>query len=90
MRHLVHMLAFALTAEPPPVEVINKCPPVFVVVNKIPAAPVVAVPDPFRNVRHEGHACPKCGYERQRTPITGWVGGSHQHTCPKCSATWIH
>lgn len=89
MRNLVHMLAFALTAEPPPkFEVVNKCPPAFTVVNK--TAPAVAVTRPFRGERfNASHQCPQCGRTQYR--IAGWVGnGQHRHTCVSCGTSWIH
>lgn len=91
MRHLVHLLAFALTAAPPQFEVVNKCPPVFVVVNKCPpVAPEVAAVKAFRNGGyHAGHDCPTCG-RQQFTIHSGAKNRVHYHRCPYDGTIWQH
>lgn len=83
------VLLFAL-AQPPKIEVVNLCPPKIEVVNLCPAAPAVAARTFLNGSYHAGHDCPNCGYERQRTPITGYVGRQHRHDCQNCPTWWVH
>ena len=68
---------------------------------KVAAAPGVAAPQTFRTqparggpVRHEGHDCPQCGYQSPAGAgtwvIRGYTPGGHLHSCPQCSASWVH
>lgn len=64
---------------------------------KLESAPEVAVPKgaTFPAGRHEGHACPKCGFQSAAGTGT-WIvrgfnaDGSHRHQCPVDGTVWSH
>lgn len=83
------LLLLTPVADPTPIVVVNRCPPVLTVVNKTPGV-VRAKAATFRSGSyHADHDCPTCGREQLR--VGGWIGnGQHYHSCRSCGTTWRH
>lgn len=102
VRHVVRFKAGSAVGSIPPPDAIRAVPALATVerakaeaariVDQTKPASGVPAAQPFRDVPHATHSCPRCGHTSRDThEVRGWLpDGRHRHQCPVCAATWVH